>query len=302
MKGISEKLEWYGLALCCLLTFMSFSERAWAAQSVEAWQDAGRKLELEEKYDRAIEVYTKGLKQYPDSTALLKSRASVYLVQGEVLKGRMDLQKILALDKNNVSAYIGMAMEAACSGNFKDSWDLFQCAVRLEPDNADIYIQRGRFYYEGICDFKNALKDYRQAQSLLPAGEQKEVLKHIMFTYDNYAEYRAEYYPDLLKAADDFLLAEDLSDQEKIDAHRLKCGALQSMNEYESALAENQKCILLLQDDACAKALALAKESELLYKLNRPAEAKKAMLEALKNDSGLPLPRYYEKDPAFAEY
>lgn len=288
----------------CLVVLTMLCSKGWAAdiQSIEGFETQAAAFMEQDKYVQALEVYNAAIAQYPANTQLLNKRGRVYLELGQPVAAQRDFQKVVFMDDENIDGYLGMAVRAACDGDMKDSWDYFDYAIDLNKNNPKAYMLRARYYYQGIGDFEDAIKDYEYAALLSDKDNKAELLHNIMLTYSDYAVYYPVYLVEVLHTADNLLTQKKLSASYEKRAIFYKIDAYKQMGNYEEAFRETQKLMSLLGNDQAGQAYIMSIQSELLIKLNMPMEAKRTMLAALERNPKLTLPRYYESDPLFAQY
>ncbi|PIK43239.1 putative mitochondrial import receptor subunit TOM70 [Apostichopus japonicus] len=99
----------------------------------------------------------------------LLMRASFLLLKGQAVEAKPDLDKLIAMEdsdkKLRANALIKRGSMYMQEGNALDAMDVFASAVRIDPDNADIYHHRGQLnlLLEKVDD---AVKDFEKCQSL----------------------------------------------------------------------------------------------------------------------------------------
>ncbi|GMM34933.1 protein channel [Saccharomycopsis crataegensis] len=79
-------------------------------------------------------------------------------------EGLLSLDKALELSPR-ARTYVMKALISSDSNNFNDAFSLFATAVEMEPENADIYYQRGQMYFLNN-DYTNAKENFVKAKEL----------------------------------------------------------------------------------------------------------------------------------------
>lgn len=97
-------------------------------RKAEIINEEGLKLYEEKSYDKAIDIYTEGIKEYSEFATFYTNRGMVYFDKGDIDK---------ALDDLNT-------------------------AISIEAVSPESYTNRGRIYL-GIGDYQSALKDFYKA-------------------------------------------------------------------------------------------------------------------------------------------
>ncbi|KAJ8034613.1 Mitochondrial import receptor subunit TOM70 [Holothuria leucospilota] len=99
----------------------------------------------------------------------LLMRASFLLLKGQAALAKPDLDRLIAMEdsdkKLRANALIKKGSMHMQEGNALDAMDVFAAAVRIDPDNADIYHHRGQLnlLLEKVDD---AVKDFEKCRSL----------------------------------------------------------------------------------------------------------------------------------------
>lgn len=123
-----------------------------------------------EHYEAADSAYAELFRQYPSYAPAYLSRSQFYLMRGDTIAARADVDKTIELDKNMAAAYglrahIRMKHDADYAGALDDMDE----AVKLEPKSAAVYINRAlvRYYMD---DLRGAMADYDYVLMLEPAN------------------------------------------------------------------------------------------------------------------------------------
>jgi tetratricopeptide (TPR) repeat protein len=138
------------LALGQFLLCTVFCAAAWAEDYLDFYEQGEFALRVE-KWDRAIELFTKSLQDNPNFFLAYHNRAIAYSKKGDYDKSLADLQK----------------------------------AVQLNPDYPDAYGLMG-LVYEIRKDYASAIKVYREALS----REKRPQVKRVLENYIKDAEAR----------------------------------------------------------------------------------------------------------------
>lgn len=123
-----------------------------------------------ENYEAADTAYAALFKQYPSYAPAYFSRAQFYLMRGDTIAARSDVDRALELDKNMAVAYelrshIRMKHDADYAGALSDMNE----AVKLEPKSTTVYINRALVKYY-MDDLRGAMADYDYVLMLDPAN------------------------------------------------------------------------------------------------------------------------------------
>jgi tetratricopeptide (TPR) repeat protein len=94
-----------------------------------------------QQYDRAIEIYEKGLAEEPDNTNLRRYYAEALLSAGKNDAARRELQKILKSEPDDGLSYKRLAMLDREEGRFDEARQELEKAKSLSPDDVEIPYQ-----------------------------------------------------------------------------------------------------------------------------------------------------------------
>ncbi len=121
-----------------------------------------------EHYEAADTAYQALFDQYPSYAPAYLSRGQFYLMRGDTIAARADLDRAIELDKNmaaayGVRAYVRMKHDSDYTGALDD----MNAAVRLEPKSVTTYINRALVKYY-MDDLRGAMADYDHVLLLDP--------------------------------------------------------------------------------------------------------------------------------------
>ncbi|MBI3590431.1 MAG: tetratricopeptide repeat protein [Candidatus Melainabacteria bacterium] len=206
--------------------------RAQAAQ----YSDSALKLQVEEKYDEAIEQYIKALEINPGDSKLHYNIGTAFQAKGDFEHAEKAYRKSLETDAANEKAKSALeqltkqinakktqelssrAVELQKSGNFQEAITTYLAAISIDSSNASLLYNLGTAY-QAAGDLTNAQTQYQKALDLDKNNQ----------TYSNAIK--------LLKTE----LANPLI-QSAVNK--------QSSNDYAGAVAEYTKALELVPDDA----------------------------------------------------
>jgi tetratricopeptide (TPR) repeat protein len=176
----------------------------------------GSSYERKRNFSKAEEVFSKALKQEPDSDDIRRAYAEVLMSQGKMQDAREQLQEIVKSDPQSPMSYVRLAQLDMQMGNFDDARKELEQARALSPDDPEIP------YREAVLE--DTLGNDAKAISLL-----EEVLKKTENTNGKYNPAEAN--------------------NRAIYLQRL--GAIyRSQEDYEKALATFQRIVALGGDQA----------------------------------------------------
>ena len=124
----------------------------------------------QEKWDEAIETFTRFIQEYPnDSSCAIayNNRGRAYRGKGDYDRAIEDYNKAIELNPNFTAAYTNRG----AAYNNEDEYDLaiedLNKAIELDPNNAKAYNNRG-FAYRGKGDYDRAIENYNKALEIDP--------------------------------------------------------------------------------------------------------------------------------------
>ena len=121
--------------------------------------------------EQALEVINDALKESPDDTELLFSRALILEGMDRVDEMEADLRQVLKLDERHFSAMNALGYTFADRNiRLKEAKALVQQALELAPNEPAILDSMGWVFFR-LGDYENALAFLRRAYNLLPDPE-----------------------------------------------------------------------------------------------------------------------------------
>ena len=100
----------------------------------------------QQKYDDAIDYYTKAVVFVPADKVTMLKIANIYKLKGNNAKAISFYDKILSLDPNNTDAYFNKGLVYANQKNYNDSITCFEKVIELSPNYPYAYYSLGMAY------------------------------------------------------------------------------------------------------------------------------------------------------------
>jgi len=120
------------------------------------------------EYDEALSAFEEIIRYYPSFENAYLGRAHTYLVKGDTVAAKNDIDKALGINHNALNAYIMRADIAINSeGDYKAALDDIDYAIKLQPQSAGLYINRAFLRYK-LDSYSGAMSDYDYALTLEP--------------------------------------------------------------------------------------------------------------------------------------
>ena len=100
----------------------------------------------QQKYDEAIDYYTKAVVFIPADKVTMLKIANIYKLMGNNTKALGFYDKIIALDPNNTDAHFNKGLVYANQKNYNDSIKCFEKVIELSPNYPYAYYSLGMAY------------------------------------------------------------------------------------------------------------------------------------------------------------
>jgi tetratricopeptide (TPR) repeat protein len=160
------------------------SPKSWELQSIEAYVATlrGRYLEAATYYDRALALLPKS--DRTERSKLYVDRATAQALNSSYHAARVDLEKAIALDKNNILAHNNYAwLLATCpDGSVRDGQRAVQYARGASESlkhGSPMVLDTLAAAEAEMGDFRSAVKDEKRALSLAKGGDRSLYNQHL---------------------------------------------------------------------------------------------------------------------------
>ena len=135
------------------------------AQSAEELYEQGSELVDQGDVPGAIKLWNQAIAAKPDYTDAYLARGKGYLVLGNSVKAREDLQRVIQLDPKSGEARRMSGLLQVRAGHFRQALPELDIAIALEPENADNHGLRA-YCRMMLKDYAASLEDFERAISL----------------------------------------------------------------------------------------------------------------------------------------
>ncbi len=129
------------------------------AVSYDSLIKSGDEAYKQQKYNEAIDFYTKAVVFIPQDKVTMLKIANIYKLLGNNAKALSFYDKVLTIDSNNVDAYFNKGLVLASQKNYDESIQCFETVIKLSPDYPYAYYSLG-LAYEQKEDSEKALEYY----------------------------------------------------------------------------------------------------------------------------------------------
>jgi len=124
-------------------------------------------LDNQQKFDEAIEAYTKAIKINPETSPAYRGRALSYAKKGDFRAAIADYGKVIEIDPTGIEAYNGRGLAFTYLKEYSYALESFQIVLELAPERPDTYNDIGLVYQlQGEID--QALRNFSRAIELGP--------------------------------------------------------------------------------------------------------------------------------------
>jgi len=136
------------------------------------FQEQAYTLLISDKYDQAIETYTKAVESFTGDPTSYIHRGLAYRSHQDYKYAVKDFKSAVKLEPNNILTYSYMGDTHNKLGNYSKAIDTFNRALKLESNNiepspvyAKLYYDRG-IAYAGTGYYQKSIEDYNRALTL----------------------------------------------------------------------------------------------------------------------------------------
>lgn len=131
-------------------------------ETFEAYAEKGRIYARTEKYEEAIQAFTKALELNPQDSVTYYNRGLAYSMVDEGEKAIEDYTKALELNPQYSSAYNNRGVVYNELGENEKAIEDYTKALEINPKYSDAYYNRG-FSYSALGENEKAIEDYTEA-------------------------------------------------------------------------------------------------------------------------------------------
>ncbi len=212
----------------------------------------GNKFYYKRRFDDAIKLYTEALELNEDNIVACNRRGNIYgllaaqqknipIAESNRRQALTDLDKALRLNPNYADAYGNRGFVYYCAKNFSAAIKDFDKAIQLNPLDAQNYTYRGLCYRQ--TDIAKATADFDKAVELLPNNP------NVYFNRGKFYEYDAK---DFSKAVQDYSRAIDLTTREDLLAlnYQNRGSAYRKLKMFGKAIEDYTRAIEILEKPA----------------------------------------------------
>lgn len=114
------------------------------------------------KYQEAISLYTKRLATDPKNVRMLYNRGRAYEELGQIEKAKVDFERVLEIDENNLRANMSMGNYFYNQQNYKSSIYYFDKAIAIDGRVSRAYLLKARALHQQ-GSFGDARENYNLA-------------------------------------------------------------------------------------------------------------------------------------------
>lgn len=153
----------------------------------------GKKLAVNQKWQEAINLYTKAIKQDPRYAYAFVSRGIAYASIGELDRAISNFSDALKVDSKYTELYNNRGVALEYLGRYNKAIEDFTKAIECDPTFAQLYYNRGLAYsYKGRYDM--AIPDFDKAIELKPDYSRAYLGKAIACEKSNLKKEAADAY------------------------------------------------------------------------------------------------------------
>ncbi|MFO7672295.1 MAG: tetratricopeptide repeat protein [Lutibacter sp.] len=136
--------------------------------------------------EKAMEIISKGRKEFPSSYSLLIDEANIYYKAGDNAKFKERLEEAIRLNPTEPTLYYNVGVMNMDQKNIDEAIKNFEKAIELKPDYADAYNNIGAAIIEKaapiIDEMNKSLSDFKKYDKL--QAQQFEIYKQALPYYE----------------------------------------------------------------------------------------------------------------------
>lgn len=122
------------------------------------------------QYEEADSLFSQLLKKYPKFDDIFIARGRMNILKGDTIAGLNDFNQVQDFSRNNIGVALLKAEMLSKKKKWKEAAEALSDAIRINPDETDLYINRAYFRYNNN-NFAGAMSDYDAALNLEPQNE-----------------------------------------------------------------------------------------------------------------------------------
>ncbi len=112
---------------------MSEADSSYAA----SLKDAGNKLMSDGNFSEAIQAYSSATELDPNNVAFYHNRAAAHYQLNDYYATVLDCNAALCINPDYAKAFTTKAIALSALGNYREAYECFEEALRLDPDNEE---------------------------------------------------------------------------------------------------------------------------------------------------------------------
>ena len=211
----------------------------------------GVNYNLEENYDKAIEIFNKGIKlekTLPKAGALCYSnRAGSYSLKGNFSQAKLDFDKAVELDSKQALIYSARAIFWQFFAFNKDSVLIeINKAIELDPNNIEYLEFRGD-YYESFNNYSKAISDFSKILQIDSNNTTALYMLGDLYLNSNLFDSAAYFFNEGINIVKDDELALSSFYSIRGDVKYAQGLVNEALNDYNLALSLNNKDAFLFE-------------------------------------------------------
>lgn len=215
------------------------------------------------QYDKAVESYSKAIREQPSTAEFYNDRGCAYFFLGEYEKALFDFNKAIELNPDVGEAYGNRGDIYSELGEYEKALSDYNKVIEMNPNNKEIYNNRG-YAYSNLSEHEKAIFDFNKAIELNPNTGDFYINR--AYAYEELGEYE--------KAISDYNKSIELNPNDEL-AYFNRGYIYTNLGESEKAISDYNKAIELNPNDEIAYNnrgyiyIELGKYKKALYDLNK---------------------------------
>lgn len=150
--------------------------------SAKDWFENGCYFLANEKYQKAIEAFSKTLELDPKNSGIYNNRGNAYSDLKQYEEALQDYDKAIELNPKDSKSFINRGKVYSKLKQFEKAFQDYDKAMELAPKNADVFYNRG-ITHQVLEQYEKAMSDFDEAIKLNPTFVKTYQRRGITYLY-----------------------------------------------------------------------------------------------------------------------
>jgi len=151
----------------------------------DAWSQLGDVFYRDQRYDNAVEAYTKALNLRPARTDVLIKLGNAHFDRGANEGAIEAYSKALSMDPKNADVLTDLGIAYRRAGNPNRAVEAFRKAAQMDANHLNSRYNLGVVLFHDVNDKEGAIRAWEDFLQVEPKGERAEQVKRMVETLRN---------------------------------------------------------------------------------------------------------------------